>query len=603
MLAPTAAASAASVTTVDLVRSADRTPSTIRAHRFTLVGLHWRGTGRVMLRARLLEGRWTAWRPAAPEDEDGPDLGSREGRPTGWHIGNPWWVGPSNRLEIRTTGSVGRVRARLVWSPATRIPFRAPAATRASAGTAMPTIVSRAAWGADETIRRNPPAYAPSVRFAIVHHTAGTNDYSRDEAAAIVRGIQLYHVRGNGWNDIGYNFLVDRFGTIYEGRYGGIDRNVIGAHALGFNTGSTGIALLGTYGDAKPTRAALDALTKLLAWRLDVAHVDPLGILTAVSGGSERFRPNVPVSLRAVSGHRDTGLTECPGDRLYGQLNALAAEAAKLGGPKIFDPRVSVDAEGLVRLTARASRALPWTVVVKRGTTEIARGSGTGTAIDWSWDATTAPAATYTWSISAGTARPASGTIRAGLDATELAILEPSATPEGITPNGDGQADAALLSYTLSTAANVTVEITTAEGGTVSTLVDRVWTRAGEQSLAIDGAGLADGIYSVVVRARTATSAEVVQSLPLTVSRTLGLVSVAPSAFSPNGDGRLDRVAIGFALNAPATVTVKVLREGRWVASPLQPASLLVGPAACRLGRHAERRPAHGRDRSLRLSR
>ncbi len=219
----------------------------------------------------------------------------------------------------------------------------------------MPAIVSRADWGANESIRRAPPSYAPSVRFAIVHHTAGTNTYSRDEAAAIVRGIQLYHVRSNGWNDIGYNFLVDRFGTIYEGRYGGVDRNVVGAHALGFNTGSTGIALLGTYGDAKPTRAALDALAKLLAWRLDLAHVDPLSIVTVLSGGSERFRANVPVRLRAISGHRDTGLTECPGDRLYGELNGLAATVAKLGGPKIFDPRVEADAEGLVRFTARTS--------------------------------------------------------------------------------------------------------------------------------------------------------------------------------------------------------------------------------------------------------
>ena len=441
----------------------------------------------------------------------------------------------------------------------------------------MPAIVSRADWGANESIRRAPPSYAPSVRFAIVHHTAGTNTYSRDEAAAIVRGIQLYHVRSNGWNDIGYNFLVDRFGTIYEGRYGGVDRNVVGAHALGFNTGSTGIALLGTYGDAKPTRAALDALAKLLAWRLDLAHVDPLSIVTVLSGGSERFRANVPVRLRAISGHRDTGLTECPGDRLYGELNGLAATVAKLGGPKIFDPRVDADAEGLVRFTARTSAALPWTVVVKRGTAEVARGTGNGTSVDWTWDAAAAPPATYTWSISAGTARPASGTIRAGLNTTELAILEPSTTPESITPNGDGQADSALLSFTLTTAANVTVDITAADG-TVATVIDRVWTAAGEHSVTLDGTELPDGIYNVVVSARTAAGTEVVQSLPLTVSRTLGLVSVAPTAFSPNGDGRADRVAIGFVLNAPATVTVKILREGRWVASPLQPTTFAAGP-------------------------
>ena len=138
-----------------------------------------------------------------------------------------------------------RIKAHLVWSPETLIPLRAPAAT------VTPPIVPRSTWGADERIRRGPPSYAPSVRFAIVHHTAGRNGYSRAEAAAIVKGIQLFHVQGNGWNDIGYNFLVDRFGTVYEGRFGGVDRNVVGAHAQGFNTGSVGVALLGTYEDVR----------------------------------------------------------------------------------------------------------------------------------------------------------------------------------------------------------------------------------------------------------------------------------------------------------------------------------------------------------------
>jgi hypothetical protein len=568
----------ASIATVDFGTLSGRAPISLgHAHRFTLVGLHWRGAGAVRFRTRSLAGRWTGWRPASPEGEDGPDAASHEGPASEWHIGDPWWVGPSDGLEIRVTGSPARVRARLVWSPATRVPARALAAAGTSAGTTMPEIVSRAAWGANEAIRRNAPSYAPSVRFAIVHHTAGTNSYSRTQSAAVVRAIQLYHVRGNGWNDIGYNFLIDRFGTIYEGRYGGVDRNVIGAHALGFNTGSTGIALMGTYGDAKPSRAALDALTKLLAWRLDVAHVDPRGFVTVLSGGSERYPPNVPVLLRTVSGHRDTGFTECPGERLYGQLNAISAAAAKLGGPKIFGPEVAADAEGLVRFRARMSRPLTWAVVVSQGANEITRGTGTGTTVDWTWDATSLPPATYRWSISAGTARPATGSIRAGLGTTELAILAPSATPEGITPNGDGQADTATLSYTLTTAANVTVEVSTADGSVVSTPVDRVWTNAGTHAVMIDGAPLADGAYDVLVRARTTTSAEVVQSLPLTVSRTLGPVSVTPTTFSPNGDGRLDSVAVDFVLAAPATVTVRVLREDRWIAAPLQVAALQAG--------------------------
>ena len=71
--------------------------------------------------------------------------------------------------------------------------------------------------------------------FAVVHHTAGSNSYTAAQSAAIVRAIELYHVKGNGWNDIGYNFLVDKYGQVFEGRIGGIERNVVGAHAEGFN--------------------------------------------------------------------------------------------------------------------------------------------------------------------------------------------------------------------------------------------------------------------------------------------------------------------------------------------------------------------------------
>src|SRR5437870_7834653 len=99
-------------------------------------------------------------------------------------------------------------------------------------------------------------------------------------------GIEIYHVKGNGWNDIGYNFLVDRYGQVFEGRYGGVDRNVVGAHAEGFNTGSVGVAVIGTFESSGITPAARAALVSLLAWRLDVAHVDPLSTLNFLSGGN-----------------------------------------------------------------------------------------------------------------------------------------------------------------------------------------------------------------------------------------------------------------------------------------------------------------------------
>jgi flagellar hook assembly protein FlgD len=531
--------------------------------RFTLAGVSWRGAGHVEFRTRSVAGPWSAWQRAAVEDEDGPDLGSREQRRRGWRLGNPWWAGVSDRIEARTIGDVSRVRAHLVWSPERRVPLRVLSAPGA------PPIVPRADWGANEAIRRAPPTYASELRFAIVHHTAGRNDYSRSEAAAIVRGIQLFHVKSNGWNDIGYNFLVDRFGTIYEGRFGGVDRNVVGAHALGFNTGSVGIALLGTYGSTKPSTAAQDAIARLIAWRLDLAHVDPTSTLTFVSGGSEKYAAEAPVQLKAVSGHRDTGSTECPGNVLYARLGAIASSARAIGGPKVFEPKTAA-AGSAIRIRARLSQSQPWDVTITTAAgVEVGRGSGTGTSVDWTWDSGTAQAGSYRWTVTAGSARPATGILRTGGGTAALAIENAASLPEAITPNGDGQADTATLTYRISAAANVTVEVADPLGGLVATVVDRVWTQAGEHTVTIDGAALADGEYSVVITARTATGASVQQVVPLRVNRTLGLVTIAPSAFSPNADGRKDRLTLAFTLAAQAGVVVRVERDGKWVATPL----------------------------------
>jgi len=560
-LAPSAPGGVAGTRVVELAARGDRSEAARSSAegRFTLVGVHWRGPGRVQFRTRSVDGAWSRWRDAAPEAEDAPDPGSLEAtRRAGWRVGNPWWVGPSDRVETRTVGRVTRVRAHLVWSPESRVPYRSPAATSA------PAIVPRLSWGADESIRRGPPTYASALRFAVVHHTAGANDYTRAEAASVVKAIQLYHVRGNGWNDIGYNFLVDRFGTIYEGRFGGTERNVVGAHALGFNTGSVGIALLGTYGSTAPSRAAQDALARLLAWRLDLAHVDPTAFTTVISAGSEKYASGLPVLLRSVSGHRDTGYTECPGNLLFARLNELARTANAIGLPKVYEPRADATAR-LLRIRARLSSPLSWTTsIVDAAGAEVAGGTGTGASVDWIWDATGVASGRYTWAVRAGGARPATGSIRIG--AAELPALEDvSAQPESISPNGDGQADVSVVSYRLTTAMNMTVAVTDAIGGVVSTLVDRVWTPAGTHTVEVDGAALADGDYSVVLTARTAAGAELRKILPLHVSRTLGLVAVTPAVFSPNGDGRRDLVRVSFTLAVAADVRVRVFREGRGV--------------------------------------
>jgi hypothetical protein len=261
---------------------------------------------------------------------------------------------------------------------------------------------------------------------------------------------------------------------------------------------------------------------------------------------------------------------------LYGRLRTIAAVARALGEPKIFEPKAEVR-ETSVRVRARLSQAQSWAVVVTgaRGV-ETARGTGTGTAVDWTWESAGTPAGSYTWTISAGSARPASGVARAGGGNLPLAIESVVADPEAISPNGDGQADTTSLTYRISAPANVAVEVADEIGGVVATVVDRVWTSAGEHTVTIDGAALDDGNYSVVVSARTVAGASVQRVVALSVNRTLGLVTAAPLAFSPNDDGRKDRLTLTFDLTAPADVRVRVEREGRWVAS-LHAGSFLPG--------------------------
>jgi len=258
---------------------------------FNMLALHWIGSGSVSYRVHRLHGAWSGWTVA--DADVAPDGGT--GR---WHDGNLDWTAAADAVQFRPQGAVHRLRAYELWSRVTTKPVRKVSAT----GT--PAIVPRAGWGADEEIVRAKPSLAPADRLAIVHHTAGTNSYTPAQAAAIVRGIEIYHVEGNGWNDIGYNFLVDRFGTVYEGRGGGIDKNVIGAHSEGFNTGTFGVALIGNYSHATPPKAQQDALVNLLAWRLDVAHVDPLSKVVYISGGNAKFKSGKSVTLRAISGHR-----------------------------------------------------------------------------------------------------------------------------------------------------------------------------------------------------------------------------------------------------------------------------------------------------------
>jgi hypothetical protein len=536
---------------------------------FDLVGLHWRGSGSVQFRTRSLTGRWSAWRVAAPEAEDLPNAGSSEARGSGgWRIGNPYWTGASDRIDYRLHGQVQRLREYFVKSPEIRIPLRRVA----MAGS--PPLLSRESWGANEAIRRAAPQYAQSVQFAVVHHTAGTNSYTSSQSAAIVRGIEIYHVKGNGWNDIGYNFLVDKYGQVFEGRYGGVDQPVIGAHDEGFNTGSVGVAVLGSYQSVAPPNAARAALAKLLAWRLDVAHVDPTSKLTWISGGNPKFAAGTPVALRAVSGHRDSGQTTCPGAAFYVQLNSIAQQAASIGLPKLYAPSVKGALGGPVRFRARLSEALPWSVTVadSNGVT-LGSGSGTGQDVDWTWDATAFVSGGFTWTIAAGTTvRVATGTI--GTAPVALAIKSVLATPRTITPNGDGQTDATTISYTLTAPATVTATLRGPDGADLSTLFTQQ-KKAGKQSFKFTATGVQDGHYEIVLTAVN-SQGTVTSTIPVFVDRTVKNFASSASAVSPNGDGVSDGLSFDFELATAASVRLDIAQAGKTLV-PVYSANLAAG--------------------------
>ncbi|MER6238587.1 peptidoglycan recognition protein [Streptomyces clavifer] len=197
-----------------------------------------------------------------------------------------------------------------------------------------PAIVSRADWHADETLVKEHATYTGAVNAVFVHHTNHANDYDCADAPTMLREMERDHVSGEGWDDIGYNFVVDRCGTIYEGRAGGVGRSVRGAHAKGFNAHSVGVAALGSFGPGVPVpKALIEGIAKVGAWKLRPG-TDPRSTVRMVSTNDESlYQRGEVVHLHAVSGHRDTFQTSCPGDALYDQLPAVRAEMVRLRAP------------------------------------------------------------------------------------------------------------------------------------------------------------------------------------------------------------------------------------------------------------------------------
>ncbi|MFJ2604641.1 peptidoglycan recognition protein [Streptomyces sp. NPDC087425] len=215
--------------------------------------------------------------------------------------------------------------------PATKPPTR-PAHPHTAA---KPRIVPRSAW-LDGSARhaQPPPRYDDRVIAVFIHHTDSPNGYDCADAPRIVRDLYTGQTRARSWDDIGYNFLVDRCGTVYEGRAGGVDRPVTGAHTQGFNHRTAGIAAIGTFtSGAVVPRAMTDAIAALAAWKLGLADVDPRATARLVSSNDlSRYRSGSTAVLPALAGHKDGYMTSCPGLALMAQLPAVRREAARLQG-------------------------------------------------------------------------------------------------------------------------------------------------------------------------------------------------------------------------------------------------------------------------------
>ena len=504
-------------------------------------------------------------------------------------IGQPV-VGRRRRTGSRRarSGRVTRIRAHLVWSPETRIPLQDAGRDGDAADRA-----ARSSWGADESIRRGPPSYAADVRFAIVHHTAGRNDYTRAEAPAIVKGIQLFHVQGNGWNDIGYNFLVDRFGTIYEGRFGGIDRNVVGAHALGLqHRAPSASRCSGRTGARAPSAAAQDAIARLIAWRLDLAHVDPTAL------------PDVHLRRERALRERHPGAPERrlgpPRHGLHGVSRGRAVRAARRdrargarrsGGLKIFEPKAdgertrrSASARGSRRPQPGRSRSRA------RPAPRSARGAGTGPTVDWTWDSAGAPAGLV--HVDDRGRRPhvrRRASLRAGGgDAAARDRERSSPSPRRSARTATGRPTRRPSTYRISAPANVTVEIADAIGGVVATrrrprldasgqhTVERRRRRARRRHLQRRRHG-ADRGGSLGPEGRPADA------------------STARSVSSRSRRRRSRRTATGARTGSrspsrsphPPTCAIRIERDGRWVASPLDRRASSPATQQLRLGRRA----------------
>lgn len=483
--------------------------------RLHVVGVTWpQGAvaegAEVEIRERT-DGRWGAWTELHHDADHAPDAGTDEAARA--RAGTDPWVSTADAVQARVVSPApleGQPRLDVVDPGASAADEPAAAAAgSASAQGVRPTIYSRAQWGADESLRAGGVSYG-RVKAAVVHHTAGSNSYTADQVPGIIRGIYRYHVTGNGWNDIGYNFLVDKFGRIWEGRYGGTDKPVIGAHAYGVNSQTYGAAILGEFTSTVPTSASLTAQAKLAAWKLSLHYVDPTATTTLDGYGTEY----------TINGHRDTFSTSCPGTQVYSRLSTIRSQARQYQGTMFYGPRVSASSVpyggGGVAVSATANSSLTWrmTVTSPCRTTAVARSSGSaarGASFTATWsgrfsDGTSAPPGTYTVTL---TASNGTGTLATAMPVSyDVTVRDATGAPPGLCPPRLGGANRFAVAVNTAVAQNPSSTTVVLVNGREAAMADALVAaplarRLGGVLLLADQASLPADTEREIVRRRT----------------------------------------------------------------------------------------------------
>lgn len=311
-----------------------------------LVAFSWAGRTDGDLEMRVSDGTtFQPWVPVAGTPNEGPDGGPGEGSATTRTSTGPIWIGhDAKAVEVRVTG--GTLRALQAETMRWDGTLASPGSGTATAGAepADPGIIPRSAWDQGKGWVQNPgcssaPIVDPTLKMAIVHHTVQANDYGPNDVPMMIKADYDYHVGPQQWCDLAYNFMIDKFGRIWQGRSGDTAVAIEGGHSLGFNRNTVGIALIGQYQPgASPAAATVTsaeqlAVAKLVAWKFGLFGIDPRASTqyapsTDVSPHGVLHKQGVPFTLPTVVGHQDTSSTDCPGANAEVLLPQIRQEAA-----------------------------------------------------------------------------------------------------------------------------------------------------------------------------------------------------------------------------------------------------------------------------------